>query len=293
MHGAAVAFAFMRIRTVSIVALVALSACSIGQQDSDRSFNGDNPLAPASEEEIRAAVDAFHPGVAADHVERSALNSLTAQRQSELTPVGTGLAGLLPSPDGFGAFRLASLQVDDPNGNGRIGEYWYPPRVLRGECSAKIDAAPGPVAAANYVPGSGPLGPSNPTDAFELMSSAVTVSVQVQVFDDAAQRDSYLATTVEFYRDPSFTCGGQQSSVQTFRESTLSTSGAAAVVFEAQPAIFGTGVSSYAAVGDRVLLVVSVSSDDVEAPWVAEDFDRWLAPVIDVALQRLNSTVLP
>lgn len=207
--------------------------------------------------------------------------------------MATKLAGLLPSPDGFGSFRLASLQVDDPNGDGRIGEYWYPPRVLRQDCSAKVDAAPGPFATANYVPGAGPLGASKPADGFDLMSSAVTVGVQLQVFDDATQRDAYLATTLEFHRDPTFTCGGQQGSVQTYRESQLTSAGVAVIVFEAEPAMFGGGVRAYSAVGDRVLLVVSVSSDAVEAPWVADDLDRWLAPVVDVALDRLDNAELP
>lgn len=283
----------MHTRAMAIVALLAIAACSDGGQPSVDSFGGDNPFAPASSDEIEEAVAAFQPGVVADHADRSAVDSLTAQGRSELGPVATVLAGLLPSPDGFGSFRLAHLQVEDPNGDGRIGEYWYPPRVLRQECSAKVDAAPGPFAVATYVPGAGSLAETDPMVAFDVMSSAVAVGAQVQVFDDASQRDAYLATTLAFYRDPSFTCGGKESSVQTFRETTLRHAGVAAVVFEAEPDLFGGGVRAYVAVGDRALLVVSVSSDDVEAPWAAEDLDRWLAPVLDVALGRLEIAELP
>lgn len=284
----------MRLRMMlTIVGLIAMSACSSGAHGHLVTLGSDNPFAPAGSQEIRDAVAAFRPGEAADHVDRSALDSLTEGRRSELAPGATRLVELLPSPDGFGSFRLALLQVDDPNGDGRIGEYWYPPRILRQQCSTKVDAAPGPFALASYVPGSGPLEDTGPGAGFDVMSAAVAVAVQVQLFDDASQRDAYLATTLAFFRDPTFTCGGNTASVQTYRESTLSSAGVPAIVFEAEPAIFGTGVSAYATVGDRVLLTVSVSSDDVDAPWGPDDIDRWLAPVVDVALERLDVAELP
>ena len=276
-----------------MVAVLALSACSNGERNSAGPFGGDNPLAPASEEEIAEATAAYQPGAAADHIGRSAVDSLTDQRRAELDPTSTLLAGMLPSPDGFGAFRLAFLQVDDPNGDGRIGEFWYPPRILQQECSAKVDAAPGPVAVANYVPGSGALGESDQMATFDVMSAAVTVGVQIQLFDDADQRDAYLATTVEFLRDPTFTCGGKEASVQTYRESAVSTTSGSALVFEAEPDLFGGGVRAYITVGDRVMLVVSVGSDAVEAPWEVDDINRWLSPALEVTLARLGVAELP
>jgi hypothetical protein len=146
---------------------------------------------------------------------------------------------------------------------------------------------------ANYVPGSGALGESDQFATLDVMSAAVTVRVQVQLFDDAAQRDAYLATTVEFLRDPTFMCGGKEASVQTYRESAVSTIRGSAVVFEGEPAIFGDGVIAYIAVGDRVLLTVSVGSDAVEAPWEVDDINRWLAPALDATLARLDVAELP
>lgn len=282
----------MRIRAVLVVVLLAFTACS-DDRSPNPPFGEANPLAPASEDEIRDAVAAFQPGIAADHSSRSALDALTATRKSELEPTAALLVGLLPSPGGFGSFRLANLQVDDPNGDGQIGEFWYPPRVLRQECSTKIDAAPGPFAVASYVPGSEPLGEVGPMAGLDVMSSAVVVGVQVQLFDEPSQLDDYLATTLAFYRDPTFTCGGEKASVQTYRETDLQTARATAICFEAEPDFMGSGVRGYTVVGDRVLLLVSVSSDAVEAPWNADDLDRWLAPIIDVALARLDVAELP
>ena len=171
--------------------------------------------------------------------------------------------------------------------------FWYPPRVLRQECAAKVDAAPDPFALASYVPGEGALGDTDQMVALDLMSSAVVVGVQVQLFDEAEQRDAYLATTLDFYRDPTFTCGGQKTSVQTFRESELRTERVTAVVLEAKSALLGGGVRGYAAVGDRILLVVSVSSDAVDAPWSPDDVARWLGASLEVALDRLDVAELP
>lgn len=283
----------MRCTATSLILVLAFSACSAGDGQRIDRLGGDSPLAPPSSDETAEALAAFQPGVATDHVDRSAVDALTDERRNQLGETETELVALLPSPDAFGSFRLASLQLDDPNGDGRIGPYWYPPRVLRQECSAKIDAAPGPFAAANYIPGTGQLGDEDQTVAFDLMSSALAVGVQVQLFDAASQRDEYLATTLAFYRDPTFTCGGQQASVQTYRETALQTPRGTANVFEPEPQILGNGVRAYMPVGDRVLLVASVSSASVDAPWDMEDLDRWLMPVVEAAAARLDAAELP
>lgn len=284
----------MRVQLISILALLAASACAGGADDRSTPFDGRNPLAPATGDEIEEAVAAFRPGEVADHAERSAVDSLSADRRSGLDSSASTLAALLPSPEAFGDFRLALLQVDDPNGDGRIGGNWYPPRVLRQDCSAKVDSAPFPFAIANYLPGEGELDQSGPMTGFDVLRSALSIGVQVFVFDDASQRDDYLAATVEFLRDPTFSCGSSTgASVQTFRETELRTVDGVALVFEAETAVFGGGVTSYLAVGDRLLLGVSVACDAVEPPWTPDDLDRWLAPVIAAALERIEVSDLP
>lgn len=279
--------------TGALAALIVAGACSTDGSSKAGPFGDGNPLAPASDAEIAEALDAFRPGEDPSHVEQSAVDSLSERRRSELRATETLLGGALPSPDGFGSFRLAAFNVDDPNGDGRIGEFWYAPRVLRRECSAKVDAAPGPFAAANYVPGAGELGETDPMSGFALMESPIVVGVQVQVFDEAAQRDAWLETTTEFFRDPTFPCGGKESSVQTYRETELRTERADVLVFEDDTAWFGGGVTAFTAVGDRILLTLSVGNDGVEPPWRPEDLDRWLVPVLDVALDRLAVAELP
>lgn len=279
---------------LSLTALLVVAASSCG--DGDRSANpfaGASPLTPPSSDEIAEAVAAFQPGASTDHTFRSAVDFVSPERRSTLTTSAIELAGLLPSPDAIGAFHLGDLQVDDPNGDGRIDGNWYPPRVLRQECSAKVDAAPGPYAVAVYVPGSETLGKADPTAAFSLLSAAIAVQVQVQVFDDASQRDAYLDATVEFLRDPTFTCGGKEASMQTYEETQLRTSRVDALVFEAQPVIVVGGVRALAAVGDRVLLSVSMTNHAVDSLWAPEDLERWVGPVFDVAVERLEATELP
>jgi len=271
---------------------IVLGACS-NDELSFPDLPAANPLAPASAEELAAAIDAFGPGQDQTHAQRSALDSLTESRQSELDDSETVLGALLPSPDGFGSFRLADLQLNDPNGDGRIDGNWYPPRVLREECSTKVDSPPGPAAEAIYVPGGGDLGDANPMAVLEAIGAALVVTVQVQVFDEAAQRDGFLQANNAFYRDPAFTCGGRETTVQSFLESEVGTDQLTAVVFELEEPLIGSGATAWAAVGDRVLLAVSVASNDPEAPWVAEDQERSLAAALQVSIDRLEMAELP
>ena len=284
----------MRIVAASLVLVLTIGACSSdgGQQTVDRTDDS-SPFAPPSSDEIADAAAAFQPNADSEHANRSAVAALTEERRTALGENERALAGLLPSPDGFGAFRLASLQLDDPNGDARFGDYWYPPRILRQDCSAKIDAAPGPYAVANYLPGTGELDDEDPMLATNLFAADLVVGIQVQLFDDAAQRDAYLETTVEFYRDPTFTCGGKEMSIQTYRETALDTSHGTATVFEPEPQILGSGVRAYMPVGERVLLVASVGNAGVDAPWEENDLDRWVTPVLDVAAARLDAAELP
>jgi len=271
---------------------IVLGACS-NDEVSFSDLPSGNPLAPASAEEIAVAVDAFRPDQDPSHTQWSALDSLTQSRQSQLDQSETVLGALLPSPDGFGSFRLSTFQVDDPNGDGRIDGNWYPPRVLRQECSAKVDGPPGPFAVANYMPGEGDLGEANPMAVMDAIGAAMVVGVQVQVFDEAAQRDGWFQANNDFYRDPTFTCGGREITVQSYRESELETETLTAVVFELDDAFFGRGATAWAAVGDRVLLSVSVGSNNPEAPWISKDLEQSLEGALEVALNRLEVADLP
>lgn len=258
----------------------------------DRLGGGDSPLAAASEAEIAEAAEAFRPRPD-DAGTGSVREYMTLGFLDEFDASEKALLDLLPPPGAFGEFEVASAQADDPNGGARIGEYWYPPRVVRRDCSAKIDAAPGPYALANYTPGHKVLDGSSMAAGLDLMAAALVVGIQVQVFDAADQRDGYLDATLEFYRDPSFSCGGKRSTIQTFRETRVEFGTSSVTVFEPEPALFGSGVSGYTAIDDRVLLTVSIGSDAVEAPWSAEDIETWLGPVVEVAVARLATTDLP
>jgi hypothetical protein len=96
--------------------------------------------------------------------------------------------------------RVATVQVDDPNRNGRVDGRWYPPRVVVDECQIKTDQAPMPTASASYIPGDpddGPLGQLAAADA--MLDAPYSIGVTVQLFDTAEQRDGMAATMKEFF----------------------------------------------------------------------------------------------
>jgi hypothetical protein len=114
---------------------------------------------------------------------------------------GQEIADLLLPPASLGQYRVAAMSVDDPNGDGRIGDRWYPPRVRSGDCSISIDAAPIPSAGVTYVPG-------RPTTVWSgaragqleaITESDVMINVGVFVFDDSVQRDAYRDAMLELY----------------------------------------------------------------------------------------------
>lgn len=112
------------------------------------------------------------------------------------------LLGLLAGPRAVGdGVRLGQVVVDDPNGTARVDGRWYPPRIQTSNCRFSVDNAPIPTAGAMFVPGDPDEGLSE--DPFEqlpeLMGAPHTISVQVQLFDDAVQRDEFASTMEEFF----------------------------------------------------------------------------------------------
>jgi len=92
--------------------------------------------------------------------------------------------------------RLVQVVVDDPNGDGRIGDYWYPPRILEESCNVRLDQAPTPLASGAYVVGN----PTTPLDDGFAALGALTdapwnLTISVVVLDTEVQRDALLSAT--------------------------------------------------------------------------------------------------
>lgn len=172
------------------------------------------------------------------------------------------IAALVVSPHDLGdALRIAQLQVDDPNGTGRIDGRWYPPRVQEADCSIRVDNAPIPTVGVAFIPGD----PDEAigTDQFEsleaLTEAPYSVSVTVQLFDDASQRDEMASTMRDF-----FEAATDESSCATGFLGDLTDvdpieTGYPAIALHTDGFIGGGSTTGLYSVGDRVLLTVAVS----------------------------------
>ena len=118
----------------------------------------------------------------------SVLDSLDEAAEAEYDDSSRGLLDLLVGPSALAGHRLVLVQVDDPNGNGRIDGRWYPPRIVRSACSVKLDNAPMPLAGAAFVPGDPSVAPTagQLQASRELLEAPYSVSLSVQVFDERA-----------------------------------------------------------------------------------------------------------
>jgi hypothetical protein len=206
------------------------------------------------------------------------------------------LLRLVTAPESFDdGLRTAAVQVDDPNGNGRVDGHWYPPRVVTGECEIKTDQAPMPRSAASFIPGD----PADrPLEQFEasraLLEAPYSVGVSVQVFDDAAQRDGMAATLREFYDavQGDLECGLDSlfGDVEPVEPVDIGPPGFG---FRSEPLI-GTATTYLYSVEDRVLLTVGLTlgpaAEDDPAKGPAPDL---LERAVRAEAALLESTPLP
>lgn len=108
------------------------------------------------------------------------------------------LVDLMIAPSELSAqYRQTILQVDDPNGNARIDDRWYEPRLITEDCAYRTDVAPVPSVGASFVPGDPALSTTN--SPFEAMQADHSVSIQIHLFDDSEQRDQFSAVVKEAY----------------------------------------------------------------------------------------------
>jgi hypothetical protein len=223
--------------------------------------------------------------------------------------LGTGAGG-----SGGEDLRLVGLQVDDPNGNGRLDDRWYEPRLRTENCAVNVDAPPMPYASASFVPGdpAEEFGGSTSFDAMEEMLDAeTTVGIEVRLFDDATQRDAYAAAIVELYGvmgdiecdfgdfgDEIEDAGGPDSESVTdmlmadIEEVELYDIGHPGYAFESD-GMQGKALVSQYEVGERVLLIVSVSKPGLGSSSSGGSPDPALAHfAIDVELAQLDAAGL-
>jgi hypothetical protein len=282
---------------VGIAALAMSGAC--GSNDPGPNAAGSNPMGslfePKSDTEVTELVAMFDPPEADAVAERSALESV--ESLSDFTTSQQVLLSLAPTPAAFGEFRLANLQVDDPNGDGTIAGRWYPPRVLRQDCNTKVDLPSGPFVIASYLPSKTPtpFTAADPMVGFELMRSPVAIGVQVQVFDEETQRDGARDAMLEFLRSPTLTCGGSEMpGLAEYVEFPIPASTGQGVAFEIKSPLAPTpSIQVLYAVGDRVLLTLSVATQAAKDGWSAEMIFKWLQPVEAAVIARLAEAELP
>lgn len=100
---------------------------------------------------------------------------------------------LVPPPAVPDRHRLVQLVVDDPNGDGRVGEFWYPPRVLERNCSISLDQAPAPTVSGIYVVGDPQTPPGDGFGALGALADAPSnLGISIIVLDTEQQRDELL-----------------------------------------------------------------------------------------------------
>jgi hypothetical protein len=281
----------------AVAAMVLLTACA------NKADDAGSAGAFGETERPRAEPEAVDPEVVESAATgSSALDALDADFDATFAGPRRDLADLIIPPTAVGGgLRLAALEVDDPNGTGHIDGRWYPPQVRNEDCSIKVDTPPIPTAAAVLVPGDPDELLSD--DPFagprDLLEAPFTVGIQAQLFDEPSQRDGLAGAMVEFYETMGdLQCEQMGSAGEQVGESLVGEAesvppydtGFPGAAFEAESLLATSLVSQYA-VGDRVLLTVTVSGnnglsneDDRTAP------DPALAHVaIDAEIARLES----
>lgn len=203
----------------------------------------------------------------------SALDVLEADKDATFEGPRRELADLIVAPGALGdRMQLAFLQVDDPNGTGRVDGRWYPPRVRNEDCAIRVDTPPVPSVAAAFVPGDPDewLGDGAFAGQNALLEAPLSVSIQALVFDDSSQRDGLADAMVEFYGtmgalecDALGSGGGAVSAfVGDAVEVPVHETGFPGFAFQVDGFASKSLVSQYS-VGERVLLTVAVSGDNL------------------------------
>lgn len=191
--------------------------------------------------------------------------------------------------------RLIQLAVEDPNGDGLIGEYWYPPRILENDCSVRVDQAPTPIAVGAYIVGDPDLAVPSAVEMLSLSIEAPSsLTITITMLDTAEQRDALLETNLLFLTESlsGMDCDmtsqleglaeafdlsdnpfeGQDPLVEEFFDSAMGDLGQFEPYDPGYPGwgltlqgLFGTGTTSLYAVGDRIMLSVANARQLVSA----------------------------
>jgi hypothetical protein len=221
----------------------------------------------------------------------SALDAVESDHAATFEGPRRELAALVVSPAALlDEMRLALLQVDDPNGTGRVDGRWYEPRLRTQDCAINVDTPPVPSASAAFVPGdpTEKLGDDTFAATQALIEAPRSVNIQILMFDEASQRDGLADVMIEFYRSmddlecEAFPSGGGELTdllLGDMEEVSPYDTGFPSFAFESE-GLRGRSLVSQYAVGDRVLLTVSVTTGglgsadpddpDADAPDVPE-----------------------
>jgi hypothetical protein len=219
--------------------------------------------------------------------ETSALDALEVDFGKTFEGTEHDLATMLIGPRSVGEYQLVAMAVDDPNGTGKIDGRWYPPRLV-GDCMGlKVDTAPMPSASASFVPGDPDIRLGN--DRFEgakaAMTSPHTVTIAVQVFDDATQRDAFAATTEEFYSSgETMGCAiiGEMKTVSAYDI------GYPAYAVAGRFLVTPAALTQYR-IGDRVLMTAGVQLGLMRKDGANDEVDASIAyAAIDAEVTRLK-----
>ncbi|MCP3883320.1 MAG: hypothetical protein GY701_33695 [Sulfitobacter sp.] len=197
----------------------------------------------------------------------SVLDYLDPTEAADYQGARAELAGLLLLPTGIpGDHHLNTLNVDDPNGTGRIDQFWYPPRLLRRDCRIEVDTAPIPSATATYTPGraSETITSNGIAQQFEILEAPYLLGISIQTLDSPDQRDALAETMIEFYQQlASLDCGSTEAETVAgamlgpTTEIDAPDTGYPAFAAELQN-IFATTLTYQYAVGDHILLTITL-----------------------------------
>jgi len=241
-------------------------------------------------------------------VDGSIFDATTNEFAEEHQEGSLHLAELLVPPAAIdGEYSLASLTAWDTVGIGRVDGRWFEPFMRQIDCNLRVEAAPIPLAEATYVLGTAGLLDSNiPSWMQETPANSALVSIQLQVFDNATQRDSYASVLLEFEEQlSSFDCsidtGGVFSENEVEELSALFAAEASDIdVFDVGYPGRGSYIEQFASaglysyrylVGDEILLTAKLghgfgASEDDEL-----DPDT-LRPVLEAQIARLKAAGL-
>jgi hypothetical protein len=200
----------------------------------------------------------------------SAMDGLQPAKRSEYESSEHALGELVVAPSAVSdEITLGALEIDDPNGNGRIDDRWYPPRVRESDCAVNVDLAPVPTVAVAFIPGD----PTEPLDdsafggSMALLEAPYKVAITVQLFDEASQRDALAETMQEFWAtwDEGLDCEGfgpGSGPAQLLGDLEAVDPVATeypAVDIESGNGLMGRTTAGLYSVGDRVLLTVALT----------------------------------